>query len=470
LRLNARSATLQCGRKTFLLCGGGGDEEAVCCHRSGVLRAKLPGNWQLFLPWRWFSAAGDIVTETLLAANQGRYAEASENLIEVRRSYQTTAAEEKALWDSITRNGTISKVIVLDETKTLRLGSADVKIEIHYRDGFCLKAEEGCYFQDGRWKLSLGRIMAAFREAQEAQEKERALPANTLPQDYTPVKGTGVALRLPNGFEWDEKLQSYVHPHLGIAIRVLPGLEYSLEWTTALRVQEMRKSPRVLADEDVTIGKTTGKLWTCENYTAEGMARLELVLVLGNDVESVTITGRCQKKYERFTKECLLTAKWETQIDPDLPNKIPFTVVPTPDLALKQFHPGSVGVTYRLDVNALLPKDDALFSVWCSNFEQATKNRRQYFDLVLPGLVENRWEVSKFVAEKIQPVAIGTLEGFECFGAAYNNHEQFQAFCYTAMLFKTDTDGYILMAAAAMENRERFEPQFVQMARSFKLK
>ena len=152
-----------------------------------------------FFPWRWFSLAGDVVNETLMAANEGRYGEASQNLSEIRRSYQAGPAEEKALWDSITRNGTISKVVIHYETKSVGQQSADVSLEIHYRDGLVIHTNEGCDFEHGRWKLSLGLIMKAVYEEQARQAKQKEEKARAIPLDdtYTNVDGTGVIVRLP---------------------------------------------------------------------------------------------------------------------------------------------------------------------------------------------------------------------------------------------------------------------------------
>jgi hypothetical protein len=441
--------------------------------RLGIVVLICIGIASFFFPWRWFSLAGDVVNETLMAANEGRYAEASQNLSEIRRSYQTGPSQEKALWDSITRNGTISKVVVLDETKSVRLGSADVSIEIHYRDGSVIHTNEGCYFEDGRWKLSLGLIIDAVHEEQARKTKQEKEKARAIPLDdqHTRVDGTGVAVRLPKGCQWDKAEEWYTHPRVAFVLTVkhYPGLPLQSAFDFAFH--HRHKGGKVLlGQQEVAVGKFRGELWTSKIEIEQGRPWRQMALILGNHQESVVVTGQClwdDESGATFTRECLLSTEWNPQLDPDFATKIPFTIVPSKEFALQLYETKPAGLIYTQADQKRFDPANARFTITARAPFPELKNKRMAFEQWLAMVGKN---FPKFSVEKIQPITVGSLDGFEAFVTAFQDEYPKEMFHYAMLLFKSDVQVYILVGVVPLSKRAHFEPQFMQMARSFNLK
>lgn len=430
----------------------------------------------IFFPWGYFKSPGDAVTQTLTAANEGRYDEADSNLNEIRHGYfKEDPAGSKPVWDRITRNRTIAKVVILQET--MDWTTCKVATEIHYKDGTILRADEGCYFEQGKWRLSLGMLMHAVADdvAQKNKEEEDRILApllKGLPEEYTPLDGTNVALRLPLDMEWDKAKGVYVHPKVALVLSAhyYPGFSRQTQIDeTNLRLKA--RPGAVIAVEDVKLGATPGKLWTLDAKTGDGPDWVQMYLVVGTDVETTVIVGQCLKGNERLAglvKECLLSAHWTPRLDPQLPGRIPYTVRPTEELSLKQVMVQPFGVCYHQTGKlGHFQPHDPIFTVWSTLLLPPVPDKRAAFEGFLKRIGSNYTDQK---IEKITPLTVDGLEGFESFGTAFNTAVEFQAFLYTAVLFKNNEEVYVLSGVVGVPGRPQFEPQFMAMARSFKTK
>jgi hypothetical protein len=431
----------------------------------------------LVLPWHsWATSPSAVIEDSLTKANHGRYDEATQNFNAVRRADAAKDPEKyKLMWDLITRNRSITKVNIVKVDRGWE--DALVTVEIHYQDGWVLVVEDRCFMQDGAWRHDAGSILAAVqaeaeRRAKEAEPKPKQdvlLPK--LAADYTPVEGTGIALRLPEGCQWDNKLGMFLHPQLPFSVQVrhYPGLPLESLVKAAPYLFYLPR-PDVANEEDIKLGKIPGKLWTFDSINPNNkVPARQRLLIAGTGVESIVLSGSCFKQdavLDAMTRECLLTAHWEPRLDPGLPARVPFTVIPTAGLALKGFTALPLGLNFRAPDSPLAFTATAPFLYcWPCRFESPVTDRLQTFR----NFVSQIGPTTKFVEEKVRPIALHGLEGFESVGTAFDERKV-QLFRYTVLLFRTDTEGYVISGTVALEDRERYEPQFREMAHSFRLK
>jgi hypothetical protein len=427
----------------------------------------------LVLPWHsWTTSPSAVIEDSLNKANAGRYEEATQNFNAVTREDAAKDPEKyKEMWDLITRNRSITKVNIVKVDRGW--DDAHVTVEIHYQDGWVLVVEDHCFMQDGAWRHDAGNILTAVMAEAERRAKEAAKqqPVAELPKlaaEYTPAEKTGIALRLPAGCQWNNKWGAFEQPDLHCAVMVRQYAGVPLESLVKAAPYHFKlPGPELAAEEDIKLGKVPGKLWTFATTDPKNVSWSVRILIAGNGVESIVLIGQCPKQdalLEALTRECLLTAQWEPHLDPDLPNKVPFTVDPTVGLSLKQFMGTPAGLTFRAPDSQLASAPQApMLTCMPWRFPMPVTDRLQAYQSVLPFLVAP----SKSEGAYFKPIVVNGLDGFEAVATAFDERHKLQLFRYTVLLFRTNTEGFVISGTVALEDRERYEPQFREMAHSF---
>ncbi|MCI0418959.1 MAG: hypothetical protein L0312_07040, partial [Acidobacteria bacterium] len=103
------------------------------------------------------SASSAILKKTLWNANAGNYSAANQELSADVRVGLGSGITAHAIWDDITRKGTIERIEILREET--RGEGATIQFKLHYKDGSVFEAQEKMIKEDGNWKLSMLNIL-----------------------------------------------------------------------------------------------------------------------------------------------------------------------------------------------------------------------------------------------------------------------------------------------------------------------
>jgi hypothetical protein len=101
----------------------------------------------------------DVVKAAYMAANDGNYSAAAGYLSKdareaIESGLGVLIGGMKGAWDKATRDCTIDRIDILEET--IRGEGATVRIKIHFKDGSSKKDNEKLIREDGRWKMTIG--------------------------------------------------------------------------------------------------------------------------------------------------------------------------------------------------------------------------------------------------------------------------------------------------------------------------
>ncbi len=102
----------------------------------------------------------EVVIAAYMAANEGKYSEVkkymSSEVINAMAGLGALAGGWKAVWDKITRNGTIQRIEILKEE--MRGEGATVYFRIHFKDGKTKVDDKPLIKEDGQWKIIIRLI------------------------------------------------------------------------------------------------------------------------------------------------------------------------------------------------------------------------------------------------------------------------------------------------------------------------
>src|SRR5262249_15885225 len=130
---------------------------------AGVVVVAAGGIFYLWHSGWIVKSPAAVLKDTLARANQGKYDEAAENLIEEDRLLFTKEPKLlKAVLDLITRKGNIKSVDIAEET--FGNDDATVRFEIAYSDGDSLTSSERFKKEGGGWKHSLANTHLKLAE------------------------------------------------------------------------------------------------------------------------------------------------------------------------------------------------------------------------------------------------------------------------------------------------------------------
>ncbi len=183
-----------------------------------VLGAIVGWVWQL----GWFSPSAPVVLkDTLVKANSGNYAAAAENLFRGQRDvFLKDPQWERTFWKTITKDGTIANVKIIEEK--YQSESVDILFEITYKDGASLQILESIGKEDNRWKVLLGETYKQAKSLGPVPPPPPSVPLKLM-DEYTQIPGSNVSVRLPVGLIWNEQKKQYENVKLGISIHASSG-------------------------------------------------------------------------------------------------------------------------------------------------------------------------------------------------------------------------------------------------------
>ncbi len=279
------------------------------------------GGGALVYLWQsgWLSPSpGAVVRDTLIKANAGRFADAAANLTSADQALLARNPEFTTdTWKAVTKNGTIARVEI--EEERVKSDTALVGLTIHYQDGSHCFVEEACKKEDGRWKHGIASIVKkaapdyfdpAAKLANDRQAKEAP---RSLAEEYTAFPGTDLSLRLPIGFVWDKKTQSFANSQTGsnLKIRLYPGVPVAKGVTM---VEDVWKKPgfTLVQTEDVRSAGLQGKLFEGLQKNDGQVEWRSVTLVVGTE-QRCAILGVLVPNDERFFKisrDTLLSVRW----------------------------------------------------------------------------------------------------------------------------------------------------------------
>ncbi len=157
------------GRKRLLVLGG-----CALFFVGGSLLIFVAG-----LLWLFFGSPSpsQALKSVLLKANSGDYSVANKELSSEAKNALGSGVVSQAIWDDITKKGSITKVEILKEE--IRGEGATVRFKLLYKDGSVFEGEEKLLKEDGKWKLSLvqilqGRLFDQRVDKPTEPEKDRA--------------------------------------------------------------------------------------------------------------------------------------------------------------------------------------------------------------------------------------------------------------------------------------------------------
>jgi hypothetical protein len=268
------------------------------------------------LGWKLRSAhrgPGAVLQASLLSANVGDYDEATENLPPGNRQvFREDPKMMKAVWDKVTKNGTVDRVHVSRDDRGLNGEFGDIEFSVTYKDGSTIGAKEKIAYTNGRWTHGIEE----FYESVLRHETEAAFDALTvaLADDYTNLRGSGVTLRLPDGCVWNAKEGGYDHAKLRILITVDDVRSRSVASLDKEVEAELRRADTTrLHRRDVEQNGAKGSLYQAIRTNKQGGQWQLMYLVLGNKERSALVTAilPAQEKLVAALQECLSSFRWE---------------------------------------------------------------------------------------------------------------------------------------------------------------
>jgi len=261
----------------------------------------------------WFgSSPSSVFRDSLYNANAGRYREATLNLSTGdRKQFFDNPKLMEEIWDKISKNRTIAAVATSEEDRGVNGKFGTMKVEITYQDGSKLTETVVISYLNGKWTHGIERLFDAIQD-----EERRVLFDSytvSLPKDHTPVPGTKVALRVPDGCVWDADRREFDHPKYGILIRI----ESSPRSSFASEVEKAEKDwglpnnsfskRRYILDE-----KIKSLLFEGNSKNSQGKAWRLMHLAIGDETEAVLISALVptQENFIGAVRECLTSARW----------------------------------------------------------------------------------------------------------------------------------------------------------------
>jgi hypothetical protein len=421
----------------------------------------------------WFSASPrSVLMDTFAKANKGDYEGANSN-IQSNDGFRREPGLPGSVWDDITKKKTITGIRILKEHITQDKAGAKVEFEILYQDGDSVPLVAYFDKENGVWKHSIAstaRTLSPDSAPDSLKQAREQLIKETPPvlsPTFTNVEGTGLGLRLPVGCQ--EVFDEYHHPKLGLRFQIDSDPGFSFE--DRVRQAEAKLSVGyLLKSEKITIDGAKAQFFDASVNNKIYKDWRFMIVVLGTEKRSIMIIAQCpdDKRITKVAKECLFNVRWDPLADPDLSDRLPFSVNPAKDLHLRQVKLYARSILFTESGKEKPPtpgEGTATISFHSPAIE--LKDRRAYFETTLRIHLPDG---SKQQIEKILPLKVGPLEGFEVASTVYSDQEKIEQFRYSAVLFSNGSDHCWLEGVVQIAQRERFEQQFRQMARSIELK
>ncbi|AFM16080.1 hypothetical protein Mycch_1272 [Mycolicibacterium chubuense NBB4] len=286
-------------------------------------------------------------------------------------------------------------------------------------------------------------------------------PGDPLPADFTPIPGTHLALRVPDGMQVDASLPGLVRPKTNTTIVVVDQQQpagQQPDKTLAKMEDTFRKSAgpgqqglKLDAPKRTEIAGFPASIVTGTQEAKEGSFRKALAAIAPPD-SFVTLTGTAEQKDPLTDQQLLATfcdARWLTE---RAPAELGFTITPSGDYK-EVPSGGSLMFSLRGETGPDVPIFLAAPSQGQSPVPAA--ERRAFAERRFRGLPGN---------PQVQTVEDATVAGdpaVEIVGSSP------AASNYSMMVF-TDT-GYILLSGVARNDAPDQTPAFREMAQSLRL-
>jgi hypothetical protein len=265
----------------------------------------------------WFSPGpATVFKDSLELANVGRYEEATRNLpAGNRRQFQRDSKLMKEIWSKVTKNQTVETVEI---TKITLFPPDDdfgtLNFVIYYQDGSKVKGKETISFGEGRWSHGLHDLHDLVLE-EEAKAKFSIMDV-PLSKQYTTLPGTAIALRLPEGSEWDAGARKFEHPIFNIRIQSDPSPEATFA-AYLKRVEGYWTQPGLSLDwrREFMRGNIRCVLFEGDQMVIEGPSRRLMYLVIEEGSHAGIVVARLPKldNFIQATKESLNSVRWDKQ-------------------------------------------------------------------------------------------------------------------------------------------------------------
>jgi hypothetical protein len=422
----------------------------------------------------WFTPSpAAVLKDTFQKANEGRYAEATENLFAVTR--EEFARDPKLMnfvWETVTMGKTVEELTILDEQ--VLEDSAIVSFEITYTAGASIQSTADFSLEGGAWKHSLVDLHKKVLAANAPQPAPLPTPKPEdlkLEQDHKRFVFTNVSLRLPEGSQWSPKSSSAEHPTLGLSIlaNAMPGISVDEAIARAKDVWQL-PDHTLTSKQEVEISQVKGMFFDGKVKSPWGESRPVLVLVLGNDKDSATLSilAAPREAVVKLARDCLFSAKWENGLYGDSLAMLPYTIEPAKGLKLFRSLVVDECVFFTESGKSVASKPaEAFFNIIAVQLPDGKKERKAAFQEMIKNLPPY-FGPPKF--DPIQPLKVHALEGFEVSATVHVPASKMDLFRYTAALFKSDAQVYLFEGMTPLPKRELFEPEFKKMVRSFRLK
>jgi hypothetical protein len=247
-------------------------------------------------------------------------------MFDLQELWEKTPGLRDAMLNSVTRDGTISEVEILEErANDSRDGRTTVRYVIRYKGAPARVITDYCILQLGRWRLRFADTVRSTApdffvwDAKNSKNVYLAVAASKLQiqETYTRVPGSSVSIRLPEDCQWDADSRGIVHKDLPFEVRAYErseGIESALKtarsgWGGWERVVETSPAK----EKDVVVMGRNAKLLSGDAVVVNGDKWRIMVLVLGTETQNVIIEGRTPpvEGMVRLLEESLMTIKWE---------------------------------------------------------------------------------------------------------------------------------------------------------------
>lgn len=418
------------------------------------------------LGWRmeWFiQSPASVFKNSLTQANAGNYDEANRNLPDGRRKQLQDDPElTKRVWDKITKNGTLRAIDITRENRGPLGTMGELSFTLTYKDGSTIVGKEVIGKIDGRWTHEIGDLYQMILKAE--------LPPAKLAHAYSQVEGAGVSLRIPEGCVYDRFKRDFDHPQLKIQIGVDHEPGRTLSRVLAFAEKTWKDPKNRLTQKKDILGDSRWKrvLFEGTSLSTNDMAWTLFILVVGDEQQAVLISGLAPpgESYRKVVEESLLTVKWNPETPQKLLDKLDFAVVPSEPFFLDSVRSEIQGILFAvknqdpaspesarfvaIKTPALFPGEQA-----STGFDRLVKNLQPPF--------------TKPTTLTIQPLKVGTLEGFEAVGTVFQTESKVTVFRYTAVLI-AGNGMYWFEGTAPLGQIAEYDGPFREMTKSFKVK
>ncbi|KPK73479.1 MAG: hypothetical protein AMJ79_15110 [Phycisphaerae bacterium SM23_30] len=320
--------------------------------------------------------------------------------------------------------------------------------------------------------LFFGILLISCKGDQEnngANNWEKIPEVQIQQEEYIRVPGTSVFLIPPVGFRAALHFPGFQQEstNASVVISEMPAPMYEI--LPAYADEDLlQKRGLILLDHQRYTDNEAFRLLFQLKQSAAGGDFLKWILVMGNNTNSITVSATFPQEYEsevsEILKSSLLTVRWDQDLSVPVDEGLLFTIEEQRPLKLA----GRVinGLVYNLDGEIpASSKGGATFMAAPSVLEISLDDRESFARARLA----NSTRYTEVRIEKIEPVVIDGLEGYETVAAAKDTQTQLDTFIQQTILFDENIC-YLMTGAVEQSKAADYAEIFRKMAGSFKRK